>query len=179
MIMWNLFHDIPTGSDDNNEINIIIEIPKGSTAKYEFDHKTGAIWLDRIGKTPLPYNFNYGDIPQTWNEGDDDPLDAIVLCSVALQPGVIVPCRVVGGLKMVDGGEEDYKVVCVPDDKYYEHVQDIDDVHEKEKEDIWYYMLHYKDLHGKKIDLNGWDSKENAKKVIAESKDYYKVKFSK
>ena len=177
--MGNLFHDIPTGTEDGSEINVIIEIPKGSYAKYEFDYKTWAMWLDRVGKTPLPYNFNYGDIPGTWNPGDNDPLDAVVLCSQSLQPGIIAPCRVVGGLKMVDSGEEDYKVICVADDKFYDHVNEIDDVHEKELENIWYYMMHYKDLHGKKIELNGWDSRENAIAMIQDNKKCYRDKFQK
>ena len=80
---------------------------------------------------------------------------------------------------MVDGWEDDYKVICVADDKYYQSVETIDDVSEEEKEDIWYYMKHYKDLHGKVVDLNGWDSKENAMKIIQDSKNGYKVKFDK
>lgn len=80
---------------------------------------------------------------------------------------------------MIDSGEDDYKVVCVADDKYYEHVQDISDVSEKELEDIWYYMFHYKDLHGKKIDINGWDNKQTAMQIIEENKKSYRDKFGK
>jgi inorganic diphosphatase len=74
-------------------------------------------------------------------------LDVIILCSQSIAPGVVVPLRVVGGLKMIDSGEDDYKILAVADDKYYSDVNDISDVNKKELEDIEYYMLHYKDLH--------------------------------
>lgn len=175
----NLYHDIPLGNEDFSEINAVMEIPKGSKVKYEFDHKTGAIWVDRVGKTPIDYTFNYGDLPQTWNEGDSDPLDVIILCTQPLAVGAVVPLRVVGGLKMIDSGEDDYKVLAVADDKYYADVNNIEDVNKKELEDIEYYMLHYKDLHGKSVELNGWDTKEVAQKRLKECHDAYKVKFSK
>ena len=178
--MSNYFHDIPLkGKEDFSEINAIMEIPKGSSMKYEFDHKTWAIWVDRGLKTPLNYNFNYGDLPQTWNEGDNDPLDVIILCSQALPVWVVVPCRVVWWLKMIDSGEDDYKVVAVADDKYYSHVESCDDVSPKELEDIEYFMLHYKDLEWKKVELNGWDTKKNAMQRLDECHKAYKVKFNK
>lgn len=175
----NFFHDIPLGNEELTEVNAIVEIAKWSQVKYEFDHNTGAIWVDRVGKTPIPYTFNYGDLPGSWNKWDNDPLDIIILCSHPLAVGTIVPCRVVGWLKMIDSGEDDYKVVWVADDKYYENINDITDVNEKELEDIAYYMLHYKDLHGKKVELNWWDSKENAIKRLKECRKEYKVKFGK
>ena len=173
----NLYHDIPLGNEDFSEINAILEIPKWSRVKYEFDHKTGTLWVDRVGKTPIDYTFNYWDLPQTWNEGDNDPLDVIILCSQSIAPGVVVPLRVVGGLKMIDSGEDDYKILAVADDKYYSDVNDISDVNKKELEDIEYYMLHYKDLHWKKIELNGWDDKATAQKILAKCPEDYKKKF--
>lgn len=175
----NLYHDIPLGNDDFSEINAVMEIPKGSKVKYEFDYKTGAIWVDRVGKTPIDYTFNYWDLPQTWNHGDNDPLDVIILCTQSLAVGAVVPLRVVGGLKMIDSGEDDYKVLAVADDKYYSDVNDIEDVNKKELEDIEYYMLHYKDLHGKKVELNGWDNKAEAQKILARCHEDYKIKFNK
>jgi len=175
----NLFHNLETGNSDLSEINVIIEIPKWTKVKYEFDYKTGAIWVDRVGRTPIPYNFNYWDIPRTWNEGDNDPLDAIVLSRESFFPWTVVVARVVWGLKMIDWGEFDYKILAVANDKYYDDVKDIWDVCEKEKEDIYYFMKHYKDLHDKKVELKGWDSRVNAIKIIKESVDYYPVKFKK
>jgi len=171
----NLYHDIPLANkDDFSVINAVMEIPKGSYVKYEFDYKTWAIWVDRVGKTPIPYNFNYGDLPQTWNVWDDDPLDVIILCSYPLATWTVVPCRVVGGMKMIDSWEDDYKIIAVADDKYYENVNDIDDLNEKELEDIKYYMEHYKDLHWKKVEINWFDNKEIAIERIKACHEEYK-----
>ncbi len=178
--MWNYYFDIPlTDKKDFSEINAVVEIPKGSYVKYEFDYKTWAMWVDRVGKTPIPYNFNYGDLPQTWNEWDNDPLDVLILSSQSLVTWTIVPLRVVWGLKMIDSWEDDYKVVAVADDKYYDHVENIDDLSEKEKEDIAYFMKHYKDLHNKTVELNGWDTKEKAQDILKKCHEDYKKKFNK
>ena len=177
--MGNLFHDLEIGNNELTQVNSIIEIPKESMVKYEFDKKLGCIMVDRIGKTPMPYNFNYGLLPQTWNKDDNDPLDIIILSRFSFHPWVVVPCRVVGGLKMIDSGEFDYKIVGVADDKYYDDVDNIDDVSEKEKEDIYYFMNRYKDLHNKKVELEWWDTRENAIKVIQDCKDCYILKFKK
>jgi len=84
------------GNDDFTQVNAIIEIPKDSYVKYEFDKELNTIMVDRIGKTPIAYNFNYGFIPQSHNEDDGDPLDVIVLSRFPFVPGCVVPCRVVG-----------------------------------------------------------------------------------
>ena len=78
---------------------------------------------------------------------------------------------------MVDSGEDDYKILAVADDKYYSDINDIADVNKKELEDIEYYMLHYKDLHWKKIDLNGWDDKATAQAILKKCHEDYKKKF--
>ena len=176
----NMYHDIPLFNDeDKGIINAVLEIPMWSRVKYEFDHHTWCIWVDRVGRTPINYTFNYGDLPQTWNEWDNDPLDVIILCKQSLAVGTIVPCRVVGGLKMIDSGEDDYKIVAVADDKYYDDVHDIEDVNQNELDDVAYYMKHYKDLHGKTVDLNGWDNKTVALERVRTCHEAYKVKFGK
>ena len=175
----NLFYDLSLWNEDFTEVNAVVEIPKWSMIKYEFDYKLGVIKVDRVWRTPIPYNFNYWDLPQTWNKDDNDPLDVIILCRFPIATWTVVPLRVVGWLKMVDSWEYDYKVVAVANDKYYDNVLDIEDVLEKEKEDIYYFMLHYKDLHNKKVELNGWDNKESAIKVLKECHEEYKKKFNK
>ncbi len=175
----NLYHDIPFGDADKYELNAIVEIPKWSRVKYEFNHETWAIWVDRVWKTPLWYTFNYGDLPQTWNEWDNDPLDVIILCSEKLSVWSVVPCRVVGWLKMIDSWEDDYKILAVADDKYYWDVNDIEDINIKELEDIEYYMLHYKDLHWKKVELNWWDNRDTAINILKICHEDYKKKFNK
>lgn len=177
--MANLFHDLPLWNEELTELNAIIEIPMGSMVKYEFDKELNTVKVDRIGKTPISYNFNYWFLPQSWNTDDNDPLDVLVLSRFPFVPWCIVPCRVVGWLKMIDSWEFDYKVIAVADDKYYEHINDIWDVHEKEKEDIHYFMQHYKDLHKKTVVLEGWDTKENAIKVLHDCKQAYIKKYAK
>jgi len=175
----NLYHDIPLGNEDFSEINAVNEIPKWSKIKYEFDHKTWAIWVDRVGKTPISYTFNYWDLPQTWNKWDNDPLDVIILSKESFAPWVVIPLRVIWWLKMIDSWEDDYKILAIADDKYYSHINNIEDVDKNELEDIEYYMLHYKDLHGKKVELNGWDNKEKAQKRLKICHQDYKEKFNK
>lgn len=178
--MWNYYFDIPLKwKEDFSEINAVLEIPKWSYVKYEFDYKTWAMWVDRVWRTPIPYNFNYWDLPQTWNDWDNDPLDVIILSKESFTPGVIVPVKVIGWLKMIDSWEDDYKVIAIADDKYYENVKSMDDISSQEKEDIEYFMLHYKDLHDKKVELNGRDTKEWAISRLKECHESFKNKFKK
>src|SRR3984957_7725007 len=116
----NLFHDIEPGSKD--EMNVIIEIPRGSMNKYEIDKKTGLIALDRVLHTAQTYPFDYGFVPQTlWDDGD--ALDVIVLASAPLAPGLLVRARPAGMLNMHDSGEPDEKVFAVPvKDPRFKHI---------------------------------------------------------
>lgn len=177
--MANLYHDLPLWNSLFSEINAIIEIPSGSMVKYEFDKELNAVIVDRIWKTPIPYNFNYWFLPQSFNRDDWDPLDVIVLSRFPFFPWSIVPARVVGWLKMIDSWEFDYKVIAIADDKYYDWIEDISQVSEKEKEDIYYFMNHYKDLHNKTVQLDWWDNKENAIEVLKDCFNQYKVKYNK
>lgn len=177
--MANLFHDLVLWNNDLEEVNAIIEIPKDSMVKYEFDKDLNCIRVDRVWKTPIAYNFNYWFLPQTYNEDDKDPLDIIVLSRFAFIPWCIVPARVIWWLKMIDSWEFDYKIVAVADDKYYDDIEDIKDVNQKELEDIYYFMKHYKDLHNKVVEVEWWDWKEEAIKVLKDCHNQYKVKYKK
>ena len=109
----NLLHDVDPGT--KSEMNVIIEIPRGSQNKYEIDKKTGMIALDRVLHTAQTYPFDYGFVPQTlWDDGD--ALDVVLLTTVPLFPGLLVRARPVAILPMVDGGEADEKVIAVPAD---------------------------------------------------------------
>lgn len=174
----NLFHDLILWNDDLTEVNAIIEIPSGSMVKYEFDKNLWTIAVDRVLKAPMSYNFNYGLLPQTWNKDDNDPLDIIVLSRFPFVPWCYVPCRVIGGLNMIDSGEFDYKVIAVSDDKYYDDIHDISDLHPKEREDIEFFMNHYKVLQNKKIELGWWDHKAKAISILKECSEYYKKEKS-
>ena len=96
---------------NENEFKVVIEIPKGSKAKYEFDKETGLIKLDRVLYTSTHYPHNYGFIPLTYCE-DGDPLDVLVLCSESLAPLTILKARPIGFLEMLDNGKKDSKNNC-------------------------------------------------------------------
>lgn len=177
--MANLYHDLPLGNSSFSKINAIIEIPSGSMVKYEFDKELNAVVVDRIWRTPIPYNFNYWFLPQSFNQDDGDPLDVIVLSRFPFVPWCVVPARVVWWLKMIDSWEFDYKVIAIADDKYYDWIEDISQVSEKEKEDIYYFMNHYKDLHNKTVQLDWWDNKENAIAILKDCYEQYKTKYNK
>lgn len=173
----NLFHDLDLGNEDLSLVNSIIEIPKGSMVKYEFDKWIGAIVVDRIFKAPMPYPVNYGLLPKTWNVEDNDPIDIIVLSRWDFHPWVVVPSRIVWGLNMIDSWEFDYKIIAVAEDPYYDNVNDINDVNPKEKEDIEFFMNHYKKLQNKEVKLEGWDNKAKAIEVLKKCVKGYDEKF--
>jgi inorganic pyrophosphatase len=153
----------------------VIEIPRGSRNKYEVDHKTGRVHLDRVLYTPFVYPIDYGYFDKTLG-GDGDPLDALVLLEFPVYPGVVVNVRAVGVLPMEDDGGMDEKILCVPaKDKRWEHIQDINDVPEQTKNEIYHFFEHYKDLEpGKWVKLGEWANKAEAERLIAEAKAKYK-----
>jgi len=174
-----LFHKISPGEKAPEEINVLIEISEGSRVKYEFDKKFGTIFVDRILHTPIPYPFSYGLVPQTWNEYDDDPLDVVVIASEPLLPKSLVSCRVIGMLSVDDSGERDDKILAVPvGDPYFLQVKKFEDLPVKKREDIEYFLVHYKDLECKKVIVKKWDDAEVAKKFIIECISFYRQKFS-
>ena len=153
----------------------VIEIPRGSRNKYEIDHETGRVHLDRVLYTPFVYPVDYGYFDKTLG-GDGDPLDALVLLEFPVFPGVVVNVRAVGVLPMEDDGGMDEKILCVPaKDKRWEHIQDINDVPQQNKNEIAHFFEHYKDLEpGKWVKLGQWANKAEAERLIAEAKANYK-----
>ncbi|MCX6477910.1 MAG: inorganic diphosphatase [Micrococcales bacterium] len=155
-------------------IEAVIEIPRGSRNKYEVDHETGRVHLDRVLYTPFVYPVDYGYFDKTLG-GDGDPLDALVLLEFPVFPGVVVNVRAVGVLPMEDDGGMDEKILCVPaKDKRWEHIQDINDVPEQTRNEIAHFFEHYKDLEpGKWVKLGTWANKAEAERLIAEAKANY------
>lgn len=147
-------------------VNVIIEIPQGSGVKYETNVETGLIFVDRVQPTNLKQPYDYGEVPDTLGE-DGDPLDALIKIDEPLFPGVIVPSRVLGVLYMVDGGENDEKLICVAaDDKHYEHVNTVDDLGRHFKDKVRHYFEHYKDLQHQKVEIKGWGDAQAAYDLI-------------
>lgn len=177
----NLWHDIPMGEDAPNEVNVIIEIPKGSNNKYEIDKATGLIKLDRANYSSAPFPYDYGFVPQTlWDDGD--ALDVIVLTTFPLQTGILVSVRPVGVIDMVDSGESDYKVLAVPtEDKRWEDVQDLADINQHTLKEFQHFLETYKALKGKPapVEIKGMMGKAEAIEAIKKSSALYKQKFSK
>ena len=155
-------------------IEVTIEIPKGSRNKYELDHETGKIYLDRYLCTPMAYPLDYGFIDGTLGE-DGDPLDALVILPEPVLPGVIVPARVLGVFKMTDEAGGDDKLLCVIDDPRWAHLQDIEDVSQFQRDEIEHFFVHYKDLEpNKEVTGSGWGNKAEAEKIHAEAIARYK-----
>lgn len=170
----NVVKDLSIGNPPD-EINVFIEIPRGSKNKYELDKDSGLVHLDRTLYTPFVYPADYGLVPQThWHDGD--PLDALVVNPAEPYfPGTVIPCRVVGVIRMVDSGEHDEKLVCVPaDSPQLAEVKDVTDLPKHLMAEITYFFEHYKDLQKKKVTIEGIDGRDAAATVIEEAIDLYK-----
>lgn len=173
----DIWHDVKPGTED--VVNVVVEIPMGSRNKYELDKETGMFKLDRVLFSPMHYPGDYGMIPQTLGE-DKDPLDGLVLMTRPTFPGCLIEARPIGVLKMVDGGEADDKILCVPkDDVRFNDYKDLSAVPKPILNEIGHFFQVYKDLEGKKVEIVGWEDVDKAKKVIKECIARYKEKFKK
>lgn len=154
--------------------DVVIEIPRGSRNKYEVDHTTGRVYLDRVLFTNFVYPTDYGFFENSLG-GDGDPVDALVLLEYPVFPGVGLKVRVVGMLKMEDDGGIDEKLLCVPvKDPRFAHIQDIDDVPEQTRNEIEHFFTHYKDLEPSKwAKVDGWANRAVAEQVLKEGYDRY------
>ncbi|CDZ90535.1 inorganic diphosphatase [Rhodococcus ruber] len=152
------------------EFEVTIEIPKGQRNKYEVDHETGRVKLDRYLYTSFGYPADYGYIENTLGE-DGDPLDCMVLLPESVLPGVIVEARPVGMFKMVDEAGGDDKVLAVPaGDPRWDHVKDISDVSQFELDAIKHFFVHYKDLEpGKHVEAADWVGRAEAEAEVSAS----------
>lgn len=178
----NLWHEVHIGEDAPKEFNVIIEIPKGSSNKYEIDKTTGLIALDRANYTAAAYPFDYGFVPQTLWE-DNDPLDVIVLTTFPLHPGVLARVRPIALMDMIDGGESDVKIITVPvDDRRWEEVHDLSDLHAHRLEEYKNFFETYKMLKGgdpkkSEVVVKGYEDKEAAINAVEKSMALYQQKI--
>lgn len=172
-----ILHDLKAGKNAPEEINVVIEIPKGSNIKYEIDEETGALFVDRKLFTAMFYPCNYGFVPQT-KEKDGDPVDVLVLGNDAVVPTSVIRANPVGVLLTADEEGEDAKIVAVPVSKIdptFAHVKDVNDVPEHLRNQIKHFFEHYKELEkGKYVKVTGWEGKDSAKKKISEAMERYK-----
>ncbi|SPT57376.1 inorganic diphosphatase [Actinomadura madurae] len=154
------------------EIDMIVEIPRGSRNKYEMDHRLGRIRLDRMLFTSTQYPVDYGYIPDTCAE-DGDPLDAMVLLEEPTFPGCLVTVRSIGVFWMHDEGGPDAKVLTVPSrDVRYAGIRDLRDVPGHVRDEIAHFFDIYKSLEpGKEADVRGWQDREVADRTIEQARN--------
>lgn len=147
--------------------DVIVEIPRGSRNKYEVDHETGRVFLDRYLFTSFAYPTDYGFFENTLGL-DGDPVDAMILLDAPTFPGVGINVRPVGVFNMTDDGGSDAKIICVQTkDPRWAHIQDLDDVPESTRGEIEHFFSHYKDLEpGKWVRVDGWGDAAEAEAII-------------
>lgn len=152
-------------------VEAIIEIPNGSRNKFEI--KDGKIKLDRVLYSSMSYPAEYGFIDNTLAK-DGDPLDILVIGSEPSYPGCVIPARVIGALKMLDNGKEDYKIISVVAvDPRYNEVNTLDDLSSFVLDEIKNFFENYKTLQNIPVDVLDYYGKEEAFKVIESSKQRY------
>lgn len=160
---------LSSGKNPPEEINVLIEIPQGSTVKYELDKNTGLILVDRFTYTAMSYPFNYGFIPQTKAE-DNDPVDVLLISSYPVYPGTVISARPIGMLEMEDEAGIDTKIIAVPIkkvDPFKSNIKDVADLSPETKEMIKHFFEHYKELEpGKWVKTRNFLPKARALKTI-------------
>ncbi|HEU5460999.1 MAG TPA: inorganic diphosphatase [Nitrososphaeraceae archaeon] len=167
---FNFIGKIPSGIP--NQINVVIEIPKGSNVKYEVDKDSGLLFVDRKLFTAMFYPCNYGFIPSTM-EDDGDPVDVLVIGEFALVPLSILKAIPVGVLLTEDEEGQDSKIIAVPTNKIdqsFSSIKDVQHIPDSLKKQIEHFFAHYKDLEGGKfVRITGWGNKEMAETKITEA----------
>jgi inorganic pyrophosphatase len=164
---------IPTGDSPPDNLNVVIEVPVGGEpVKYEFDKKSGALFVDRILHTPMRYPANYGFIPHT-RSPDGDPLDALVVARTPFIPGSVVRARPIAVLFLEDEAGGDEKLLTVPVDTtfpYYARVGERADLPDIVRQQVEHFFTHYKDLEERKwVRLGRWGDASEARRVVVES----------
>lgn len=156
------------------QINVLIEIPGGSKNKYEFDKDLGAFALDRVLYASVAYPFDYGFVPNTLAD-DGDPLDGMVMMDQPTFPGCVITARPIGMLEMIDGGDRDEKILCVPEkDPRYAEVKSLSDVASHRLEEIAEFFRTYKNLEKKVTEILGWKDVDQVKPLVEQCIQAYK-----
>ncbi len=165
---------ISPGTQKASVVNMIVEIPKGRRNKFEIDKETGLIKLDRYLYSSSVYPGDYGFIPQTLAE-DGDPLDALVMVNEPTFSGCLIEARVVGLFRMKDRGQNDYKVLGVPNaDPLFRQIKTLDDVPEHFLKEVEHFFATYKQLEGVTIEPLGWASAEEGTAEVRASVERFR-----
>ena len=176
--MTNLWEDLETGPDAPESIYAVVECLKGDRNKYEYDKDIPAVVLDRVLHSNVHYPGDYGFIPRSWYD-DDDPFDVLVLVEDSTFPGCVIEARPVALMKMNDDGEQDDKVIAVPEeDPRFDHVDDLSDLPQHTRDEIDEFFETYKNLEeGKEVETLGWEDREAALDAIEHSQELYTEQF--
>jgi inorganic pyrophosphatase len=175
----NPWHTVTVGQESPKVVQGIIEIPKGSRAKYELDKESGLLKLDRVLFSSVYYPANYGFIPQTYGD-DHDPLDILVLSQIDIQPLCIIEAKVIGVMRMLDQGEGDDKIIAVAlHDMSVNHINDIEELPSHFILELRSFFEDYKKLENKTVVVEEFQNRETAYEIIERSIESYKVKFGK
>jgi len=169
------WHHVSIGENVPDRVNAIIEIPKNSRAKYELDKDSGMLVLDRVLYSSVNYPENYGFIPQTYCD-DKDPLDILVLSQVTIVPMCIVEAKVIGVMRMMDGGEMDDKIIAVAThDMSVNHFNDISELPAHHLKELRSFFEDYKKLENKEVVVEEFQHQDLACEVVKTSiQDYNK-----
>lgn len=152
------------------QLHVIVEIPRGSRNKYEYDPALRAIKLDRLLFSSVAYPTDYGYIPDTLAV-DGDPLDALVCVSEPTFPGCVIPAKAVALFRMQDERCLDDKILCVPcDDPNWNHIDALDELSVQLREEIAHFFAIYREPEGRHVEVEGWQPREAAVKVIEEAR---------
>lgn len=171
--MTHAWHDVTPGENLPEEFITVIEIPRGSSIKYELDKPTGLLKLDRMLYSAVYYPANYGFIPQTLAE-DDDPLDVLVLCQEAVDPLTLVRARAIGLMTMIDSGKLDHKILAVAvDDPEFNSFHEAKQLPTHRLNILRRFFQDYKQLEGKSVEVEEFAPAEAAYPIIKQSLESY------
>lgn len=173
------WHEVEIGDNTPTIVNAIIEVPKGSKAKYELDKASGLIKLDRILFSSVHYPANYGFIPRTYCD-DKDPLDILVLGQEPVIPLCIMRAKPIGVMKMFDQGEADDKIIAVHlDDPEFSHYESIEELPPHRMIEVKRFFEDYKQLEKKSVKVENFFGKKIALEIIQDAIELYKKTFPK
>lgn len=170
------WHDISFGDESPKIVNSIIEISRGSKAKYEVDKESGLLKLDRVLHAAFYYPINYGFIPKTF-AGDNDPLDILVLSQIDFEPLSIVSAKVIGVMRMIDKGIDDKIISVCQNDISVSHINSLEELPPHLMSEIKHFFEQYKKLEQTTVQVDEFYGKEKAYEIIEESILAYKNKF--
>lgn len=173
----NIWHDINEDRIKPNCFEALIEIPKGCRAKYELDKETGLLKLDRVLYTSTVYPSNYGFIPRTLAD-DGDPLDVLVLTNETIYPMTLVNCFPIGVIKMIDGGEQDEKIIAIPvKDPTFNDYYDIHELPKHIFDEMMHFFEVYKTLEHKQTTVREIAHRDEAIGIVRKCIENYRKKF--